>query len=112
MHYRTNCATESQDLCPTTLLLDLDGVLRHWPANDHGIEAVHGLPPDARAFHAALRRTGAVAARTLFVDGSVANVRAAARLGMRTHLFHAAAGLQEHMEDLGVLEVAEDTARQ
>lgn len=136
MHYRT---TEPQDLCPTTQLLDLDGVLRRCHARVQlvllsnatsrlsddlrglglldlfdgivGTGALGVAKPDARAFQAALRRTGAVAARTLCVDDSAANVQAAATLDMHTHLFHAAAGLQEHMEDLGMLGEEENTAR-
>ena len=29
------------------ILIDLDGVIRRWPANDHALEQRFGLPPDA-----------------------------------------------------------------
>jgi len=32
---------------PRAVLVDLDGVLRLWPPNDHALEASHGLPPGA-----------------------------------------------------------------
>ena len=41
-------------------------------------------------------------ARTLFTDDSAANIDAAARLGLRTHLFDGTPGLRAALRDLGV----------
>ena len=40
--------------------------------------------------------------RTLFTDDSAANVDAAARLGLRTHLFRGTDGLRAALRELGV----------
>lgn len=39
----------------TAILIDFDGVLRHWPANDLAVERAHGLPPGSIR-HAAFDR--------------------------------------------------------
>lgn len=58
--------------------------------------------PDPRIFALTLDRFGLEAGRTLFTDDSPANVDAAARLGLRTHLFRGTAGLRAALRELGV----------
>lgn len=58
--------------------------------------------PDPAIFRLAIDRFGLDAERTLFTDDSPANVDAAARLGLRTHLFRGTAGLRAALRDLGV----------
>jgi len=58
--------------------------------------------PDPAIFALAIDRFGLDPARTLFTDDSPANVDAAARLGLRTHLFEDTAGLRAALRDLGV----------
>ncbi|MFC8923305.1 HAD family hydrolase [Cellulosimicrobium sp. NPDC057127] len=58
--------------------------------------------PDPAIFRLAIGRFGLDAERTLFTDDSPANVDAAARLGLRTHLFRGTADLRAALRDLGV----------
>jgi len=58
--------------------------------------------PDPAIFALAIERFDLDPARTLFTDDSAANVEAAARLGLRTHLFEGTAGLRAALRDLGV----------
>jgi 2-haloacid dehalogenase len=58
--------------------------------------------PDPRIFHLTIERFGLDPGRTLFTDDSPANVDAAARVGLRTHLFRGTAGLRAALRDLGV----------
>lgn len=58
--------------------------------------------PDPAIFALAVERFGLDPARTLFTDDSPANVDAAARLGLRTHLFEGTAGLRAALRALGV----------
>ncbi|MCB7137558.1 HAD family hydrolase [Cellulosimicrobium marinum] len=58
--------------------------------------------PDPAIFSLAIARFGLDPARTLFTDDSPANVDAAARLGLRTHLFEHTPGLRAALRDLGV----------
>ena len=58
--------------------------------------------PDPAIFALAIDRFGLDPARTLFTDDSPANVDAAARLGLRTHLFDGTPGLRAALRDLGV----------
>lgn len=58
--------------------------------------------PEAAIFTLAIDRFGLDPARTLFTDDSPANVDAAARLGLRTHLFRDTAGLRAALRGLGV----------
>jgi len=58
--------------------------------------------PDPAIFTLAIERFGLDPARTLFTDDSAANVAAAARLGLRTHLFEGTRGLRAALRDLGV----------
>ncbi len=58
--------------------------------------------PDAAIFTLAIDRFELDPARTLFTDDSPANVDAAARLGLRTHLFEGTPGLRAALHGLGV----------
>lgn len=58
--------------------------------------------PDPAIFRLAVERFGLDPRRTLFTDDSPANVRAAAALGLRTHLFRGTAGLRSALRELGV----------
>ncbi len=58
--------------------------------------------PDPAIFALAVERFGLDPVRTLFTDDSPANVEAAARLGLRTHLFDGTVGLRAALRDLGV----------
>lgn len=64
---------------------------------------VHLTKPDPRIFTLALARFGLVAERTLFVDDSLPNVRAAATVGMRTHHFTTAGRMRAELADLGLV---------
>ncbi|MCE7998662.1 MAG: HAD-IA family hydrolase [Rhodobiaceae bacterium] len=59
--------------------------------------------PDLEIFHLAIGRMGTDPARTLFVDDSAINVEAGAKVGLLTHHFKSATGLETHLEELGVL---------
>lgn len=61
------------------------------------------VKPDPRIFRLLLDRHGLVAAETVFIDDSRANVAAAAALGMRTILFSGAGALRAELAGLGVL---------
>jgi putative hydrolase of the HAD superfamily len=50
--------------------------------------------PSRGIFRAALDQAGVAASESVFVDDSLANVHAAASLGMRSHLFEGVEGLQ------------------
>nr|WP_194719798.1 HAD-IA family hydrolase [Cellulosimicrobium arenosum] len=58
--------------------------------------------PEPAVFELALRRFGLDPHRTLFTDDSPTNIDAAARTGLRTHLFHDTPGLRAALADLGV----------
>ena len=58
--------------------------------------------PDPAIFTLAIERFGLDPRRTLFTDDSAANVDAAARLGLRTHLFRGTDGLRAALRELGV----------
>ncbi|MBD5787522.1 HAD family phosphatase [Cellulosimicrobium terreum] len=62
----------------------------------------HLAKPDPAIFTLALERFHLDPARTLFTDDSAANIDAAARLGLRTHLFRGTPGLRAALRDLGV----------
>lgn len=68
--------------------------------------AVHLTKPDPRIFRLTTQRFGLVPERTLFVDDSPANIRAAAQVGLRTHHFTAAGRLRADLADLGLLGAA------
>ncbi len=58
--------------------------------------------PDLEIYRRALGRMGTDPARTLYVDDTLVNAQAATELGMVSHHFKDAAGLEAHLEDLGV----------
>ncbi|MGX5728923.1 HAD family hydrolase [Pseudoxanthomonas beigongshangi] len=58
--------------------------------------------PDPAIFHLLMERHGLHAARTVFIDDTVHNVEAAARLGMRAIHFRDAAQLRGELARLGV----------
>lgn len=95
-------------------------VVSNWPRGEfhlaHEVAPVLGLmdgivtsgqegvaKPDPRIFERALQRYGLVAQRTLFVDDLPANIAAAAALGVHTHLFQDAAGLEQELRGRGCL---------
>lgn len=58
--------------------------------------------PDLEVFRRAVARFRLDPARTLFTDDTPRNVEAAARVGLRTHLFRGHAGLATELAALGV----------
>ena len=60
------------------------------------------IKPDPAIFHVLLSRSGLQAARTVFVDDSLKNIEAAARLGFRTVHFCNAAQLRRELLGLGL----------
>ena len=58
--------------------------------------------PEPEIFQIALRRTGFVAERTVFIDDNQPNITAAASLGMRTILFTNADACRRDLRELGV----------
>ncbi|WP_167146570.1 HAD family phosphatase [Actinomyces sp. ZJ308] len=63
----------------------------------------HLAKPDAAIFTLLLERYGLQAAGTLFVDDSSVNIRAADRLGLRTHHFTGAGRLRAELIAVGLL---------
>ncbi|TFH53959.1 HAD family phosphatase [Actinomyces viscosus] len=63
----------------------------------------HLVKPDTAVFTLLLERYGLRAASTLFVDDSPVNIRAAGRLGLRTHRFTGAGRLRAELIALGLL---------
>ena len=63
----------------------------------------HLAKPDDAIFELLLERYGLHAASTLFVDDSMVNIRAAGRLGLRTHRFTGAGRLRAELVALGLL---------
>jgi len=59
--------------------------------------------PDARIFELALDRMETTPEKTLFVDDSLPNIQAAARLGFKTHHFSHVVGLERELGELGVI---------
>jgi len=62
--------------------------------------------PDPAIYQLALNRAGTDPARTLYVDDSLANANAASELGMVSHHFKHAAGLDAHLARLHVFGAA------
>lgn len=58
--------------------------------------------PDLEIYRRALGRIGTDPARTLYVDDTLVNAQAATELGMVSHHFKDAVGLEAHLVDLGV----------
>jgi 2-haloacid dehalogenase len=75
--------------------------------NWFGYIAVSGelrmVKPDPAIFRHLIAACGVDPARTLFIDDSLVNVEAAARLGFATHHFKKPSELQAHLEDWGLL---------
>ena len=63
----------------------------------------HLAKPDDAIFELLLERYGLHAASTLFVDDSMVNIRAAGRLGLRTHHFTGAGRLRAELVATGLL---------
>jgi 2-haloacid dehalogenase len=61
------------------------------------------VKPDRRIFEILLERYGLRAEECLFVDDSAANVAGARAVGMATHHFRDAAGLEKTLAELGLL---------
>jgi FMN phosphatase YigB (HAD superfamily) len=61
--------------------------------------------PDLEIYRRALTRMGTDPARTLYVDDTLVNANAAVELGMVSHHFKHAVGLEAHLEELGVFGV-------
>ena len=106
------------------LLIDLDGVIRLWPATqDADAEIAVGLPDGAikrvafaadlllpaiteqqsEIFQAALQALAVPATATMFVDDTLKNVTAAATLGMYGHHYQRCEALTEQLEADGLL---------
>lgn len=67
------------------------------------ISGVEGIAkPDPAMFALALRRTGFVASRTVFIDDNLANVAAAASIGLHAIRFESPAQCREELRVLGV----------
>jgi FMN phosphatase YigB (HAD superfamily) len=58
--------------------------------------------PDLEIYRRAVGRMGTDPARTLYVDDTLINANAATELGMVSHHFTDAAGLENHLDELGV----------
>lgn len=74
-------------------------------ARVEGVYASHALgvrKPDARFYERFLEATGHAPASCLFVDDRAANCDAAARAGMRVHVFDGAAGLAARLRAEGI----------
>jgi 2-haloacid dehalogenase len=75
----------------------------HW-FDGHVVSGMEGLvKPDPKIFRRLLRRFDLQASRTLFIDDSEVNVRAAAEIGINAVLFESAAQLRAHLETVGLL---------
>eukprot|EP00439_Symbiodinium_sp_Y106_P087577 s1_g113.t1 len=61
--------------------------------------------PDPGIYRLALKRMGTDPARTLYVDDTLVNANAASELGMISHHFRGAAGLEAHLIELDVFGV-------
>ena len=61
------------------------------------------IKPDPAIFRVLLARSGIEAARSVFIDDSLANVRAAARLGFHTIHFRDATQLRRDLIVLGAM---------
>lgn len=94
------------------VLFDLDGVIRHFGAEEvRRIEARHSLPagsvigyakPDVRAFRHAVDALGLAPESVFFTDDSAAKLAGAVALGMPAHRFTDVPALRAALKEAGV----------
>lgn len=61
------------------------------------------IKPDPRIYQVLFERNQLDAENCLFIDDSIANVKAAREVGMTAHHFRSAAGLEEDLRQMGLL---------
>jgi 2-haloacid dehalogenase len=75
----------------------------HW-FDGHVISGLEGLgKPDPKIYRRMLHRFDLEPSRTLFIDDSAANVKAASEIGINAVRFESPAQLRAHLEGIGLL---------